>query len=313
MTNKGDSEGDSGRDWMAGQFEEHRPHLRNVAYRVLGSASDADDAVQEAWLRVSGTDTGDVVNLRAWLTTVVARISLNMLRSRTTRREELVDGDEFFRMMRDDALDTEQEAVLADSVGLALLVVLERLTPAERLAFVLHDMFDLPFEEIAQIVGRTPTAARQLASRARRRVQGGGADVGGDADLRRRREVVEAYLAASRRGDFDALLALLDPEVVLRVDKALRGVGGGDVRGAKALLEGARRFSRAARFCRVALLDGAPGLVMAPRGRLVRAIVFSFAGDRVAGLEVIADPARLRRLHVSLPEPAGQGLRPPNV
>ena len=289
-------------DWMVGQFEQHRPHLRNVAYRVLGSLSDADDALQDAWLRVSGADTDDVVNPRAWLTTVVARISLNMLRSRTARREELIDTDEFFQMMRSDAPDTEQEAVLADSVGLALLVVLERLTPAERLAFVLHDMFDLPFEEIGPLVGRSPTAARQLASRARRRVQG--ADAAGDADLRRRREVLEAFLSASRQGDFSALLALLDPDVVLRVDKALEGAGERhEVRGATALLEGARRFSRAARFCRIALLDGSPGLVMAPRGRLVRAMVFSFAGDKVSGIEVIADPARLRRLHVSLPEP----------
>jgi RNA polymerase sigma factor (sigma-70 family) len=289
------------RDWIAGQFEEHREHLRGVAYRMLGSLSDADDAVQDAWLRVSRADTGDVENLRAWLTTVVARVSLNMLRSRTTRREELVDADEFSRMMRSDAPDTEQETALADSVGLALLVVLERLTPAERLAFVLHDMFDLPFEEIAQIVGRSPTSARQLASRARRRVQGGGVDASSDPDLRRRREVVEAYLSASRQGDFGALLALLDPDAVLRVDEALQGPGGRlDLRGASALAARARDFSRAARFCQVALLDGSPGLVMAPRGRLARAIVFSFAGDKVTGIEVIGDPARLRQLQVSL-------------
>jgi len=273
-----------------------------VAYRMLGSMSDADDAVQEAWLRVSRADADDVVNLRAWLTTVVARISLNTLRSRTTRREDPIDADEFSGLIRTDTPDTEQEAMLADSVGLALLVVLERLTPAERLAFVLHDMFDLPFDEIAPIVGRTPTAARQLASRGRRRVQGVG--TASDADLRRRREVVEAFLSASRNGDFAALLALLDPDVVLRVDPALQGPDAPtDLRGAKALAERTREFSRVARFCRIALLNGSPGLVMAPRGRLARAIVFSFSGDKVTSVEIIADPARLRQVHVTLPEP----------
>jgi len=270
---------------------------------MLGSMSDADDAVQEAWLRVSRADADDVVNLRAWLTTVVARISLNMLRSRTTRREDVVDADEFSRLIQTDTPDTEQEAMLADSVGLALLVVLERLTPAERLAFVLHDMFDLPFEEIAPIVGRSPTAARQLASRGRRRVQGAGAT--NDSDLRRRREVVEAFLSASREGDFDALLALLDPDVVLRVDSALHGPNApSDLRGAPALMERTRQFSRVARFCRVALLNGSPGLVMAPRGHLARAIVFSFSDDKVTSIEIIADPVRLRRTHVTIGDTA---------
>jgi RNA polymerase sigma-70 factor (ECF subfamily) len=269
---------------------------------MLGSLSEADDAVQEAWLRVSRADVDGVVNLRAWLTTVVARISLNMLRSRATRREELVDADAFARLVRDDSADAEQEAVLADSVGLALLVVLERLTPAERLAFVLHDMFDLPFEEIAPIVGRSPTAARQLASRGRRRVRGASAASAGD--VRRRTAVVEAFLAASRENDFGALLELLDPDVELRVDGALRGADGRrDLRGAGEMLERVREFSRVARFCRVALLNGSPGFVMAPRGRLLRAAVFSFAGDKIARIEVIADPARLRGLHVSVPEP----------
>lgn len=295
----------SERDWIADRFEEHREHLRGVAYRVLGSASDADDAVQEAWLRVSRADTGDVVNLRAWLTTVVARVSLNMLRSRVARREELVDDDASLGAMPSDALDAERETVLADSVGLALLVVLERLTPAERLAFVLHDMFDLPFEDIAPIVGRSPTAARQLASRARRRVRGAGAT--DDADLRRREAIVEAFLAASRGGDFGALLTLLDPDVVLRLDDALQRPGAPrELRGVHALLERAREFPRAARFCRLALLDGRPGLVMAPRGRLLRAIVFSFAGDRISGIEVIADPARLRRLDIAVPDPGAR-------
>jgi len=272
-----------------------------VAYRMLGSLSDADDAVQEAWLRVSRADAGEIENFRAWLTTVVARVCLNMLRSRTTRREELIDTDEFSRLVLSDTPEADQEAVLADSVGLALLVVLERLTPAERLAFVLHDMFDLSFEEIAPIVGRSSMAARQLASRGRRRVQGAAA--AGDADLRRRREVVEAFLSASRDGDFGALLALLDPDVTLRIDNVLQVDAGTDFRGVEALLERTRAFSRVARFCRVVLLNGAPGLVMAPRGRLARAIVFSFAGDKVRSIDVIADPVRLRELDVSVSEP----------
>ncbi len=287
------------------QFEEHRDHLRGVAYRMLGSVSDADDAVQEAWLRVRRTDAADVLNLRAWLTTVVARISLNMLRARTARREALIDGDELSRTIPSSAPDGEQEAMLADSVGLALLVVLERLTPAERLAFVLHDMFDLPFEEIAPIVRRSPAAARQLASRARRRVRG--VSMSGDADLHRRREVVEAFLAASREGDFGALVALLDPDVVLRVeDGTQHPAGRHEIRGVNVLLERAQNFSRAARFCRVALLDGNPGLVMAPGGHLTRALVFEFSGDRVASIEVIADPARLRELDLSVPEAGAQ-------
>ena len=282
---------------IADQFEEHREHLRNVAYRMLGSASDADDAVQEAWLRVSRADAGAVLNVRGWLTTVVARISLNMLRSRRARREAGIDADELSHAIPSGAPDGEDEAVLADSVGLALLVVLERLTPAERLAFVLHDMFDLPFEEIAPIVRRSPTAARQLASRARRRVRG--ASVESDPDLRRRREVVEAFLSASREGDFGALVALLDPDVVLRVEDVHPGRRR-EIRGMDVLLERARNFATAARFCRVALLDGSPGLVMAPGGHLMRALVFSFTGERIASIEVVADPQRLRALEVSV-------------
>jgi RNA polymerase sigma factor (sigma-70 family) len=286
---------------VAREFEEHRAHLRDVAYRMLGSLSDADDAVQEAWLRVRRAGSADVMNLRAWLTTIVARISLNMLRARHARRETLTDSDAVSRSIPSAAPDSEQEAVLADSVGLALLVVLERLTPAERLAFVLHDMFDLPFEEIAPIVRRTPAAARQLASRARRRVRG--ASVAGVADLRRRREVVEAFLAASREGDFGALVELLDPDVVLRIeDVQQQPAARHEIRGIDVLLERAQNFARAARFCRVALLDGNPGLVMAPGGQLTRALVFSFAGDRVTSIEVIADPTRLRALNVSLPD-----------
>ncbi len=258
--------------------------------------------MQEAWLRVNGADTDDVLNLRAWLTTVVARVSLNMLRSRGTRRETFVDPDEFAQLVQTNTPEADREAALADSVGLALLVVLERLTPAERLAFVLHDMFDVPFEEIAPIVGKSLTAARQLASRGRRRVQG--AEMAGDRDLRRRREVVDAFLAASRDGDFSALLSLLDPDVVLRVDDVLNTENGPrEFRGVSVLLERSRNLTRVARFCRVALLDGSPGLVMAPRGRLARAIVFSFSGDVVTSIEVVADPVRLRQLDVALLEP----------
>jgi RNA polymerase sigma factor (sigma-70 family) len=287
---------------IARQFEEHRSHLRNAAYRLLGSASDADDAVQEAWLRISRAGTGDVLNLRGWLTTVVARISLNMLRTRKTRREAPIDAGELAPVTPGAGPDPEQEAVLADSVGLALLVVLERLTPEERLAFVLHDMFDLPFDEIATLVGRSPAAARQLASRARRRVRG--AETAGDVDLRRRGEVVEAFLSASRRGDFGALLALLDPDVVVRIeDVAPQADGRREIRGAEAVVERARDFSRAARFCRPALLNGSAGLVMAPHGHLLRALLFTFAGDKVKSIEVIADPARLRRLDIAVLEP----------
>ena len=292
----------SERDWIADHFQEQRPHLRGVAYRVLGSLSDADDAVQEAWLRVSRADVDGVANLRAWLTTVVARISLNMLRSRTARREAPIEGDEAAQVIPGTGPDAEQEATLADSVGLALLVVLERLTPGERLAFVLHDMFDLPFEEIAPLVGRSPAAARQLASRARRRVRGAG--TAGDADLRRRRQVLEAFLSASQRGDFRALLALLDPDVELRIEGVAQHAGDRRVvRGAQAVVEGARNFTRAARFCRLALLDGSPGLVMAPHGRLLRAIVFTFVGDSITHIEAIADPARLQRLDIAVLEP----------
>jgi RNA polymerase sigma factor (sigma-70 family) len=290
-------------DRIASQFEEHRSHLRDVAYRMLGSASDADDALQEAWLRVSRAGTDDVLNLRGWLTTVVARISLNMLRARNVRREASIDADELAPAIPGTGPDAEQEAVLADSVGLALLVVLERLTPAERLTFVLHDMFDLPFEEIAPLVGRSPAAARQLASRARRRVRG--TETAGDADLHRRRQVVEAFLSASRQGDFSALLALLDPDVVVRMED----VGGDpgkrrEFRGVEVVLERAADFSRAARFCRLVLLNGNPGLVMAPHGHLMRALMFTFVGDTITNIEVIADPAHLRRLDVSVLEPS---------
>ena len=272
-------------DWLAERFEEHRTHLRSVAYRMLGSRSEADDAVQEAWLRLSRAGGGDVENLRGWLTTVVARISLNMLRSRRTRREEPLEAEAGL----DADADPEQEALLADSVGLALLVVLDTLTPAERVAFVLHDTFDLPFEEIAPIVGRSPAAARQLASRARRRVRG--ADAVSGADVARRREIVEAFLAASRGGDLGALLALLDPDVVLRADAAAVQVGApAELRGADAVAD---TFSGRARVARLALVNGAVEAVWAPGGRPRVVFGFTIAGGKIVAIDLLADLEQL--------------------
>src|SRR5213082_897901 len=247
--------------WLAEQFEAERPHLRGVAYRMLGSLSEADDAVQESWLRLSRSDTSGVKNLGGWLTTVVARVCLDMLRSRESRGEESLDQQVPDPIVsREDGIDPDYEALLADSVGLALLVVLDTLNPPERLAFVLHDLFAVPFDEIAPIVGRSPTAARQLASRARRRVQG--AATVPDADLTRSREVVDAFLAASRGGDFDSLLTLLDPDVVLRADHAAVHMGSSrEVCGAPAV---AKQFSGRARAAQPALVNGAAGLVWAP-------------------------------------------------
>jgi RNA polymerase sigma factor (sigma-70 family) len=288
------------RDRLADRFEADRTHLRAVAYRMLGSVSEADDAVQEAWLRLSRSQGADVENLRAWLTTVVARVSLDMLRSRKSRREEPLGPhlpDPI--VSRDDASDPEQAALLADSVGLALLVVLEKLGPAERLAFVLHDMFAVPFEEIAPIVGRSPAAARQLASRARRRVQGAAPEP--DADLARQREVVDAFLAAARGGDFDALVALLDPDVVVRVDRgALRPAAATELRGAAAVAEQARKGARLARFAQPALVNGAAGVVVATHGRPLAVVGFTVAGGRIVELDVLADPARLSELDLTV-------------
>jgi RNA polymerase sigma factor (sigma-70 family) len=284
-------------EWLAERFEEQRTHLRAVAYRMLGSVSEADDAVQETWLRLSRSDTSGVENLRAWLTTVVARVCLNMLRSRTSRREEPFGAD-----MPDpvvslwDETDPEHEALLADSVGLALLVVLETLTPAERLAFVLHDMFAVPFDEIAAILDRSPEAARQLASRARRRVRGAPVP---DADLARQREVVDAFAAASRDGDFDALVAVLDPAVVLRTDHTVPPDAPMLVRGARAVAERAWRFRQLAPFATLALVNGAPGAVVAPHGRPFAVMGFTVARGKIVEIEVFTDPARLRRLDLS--------------
>jgi RNA polymerase sigma-70 factor (ECF subfamily) len=291
-------------DWLAERFEEHRTHLRAVAYRMLGSPSEADDAVQEAWLRLARSGGGGVENLGGWLTTVVARVCLNMLRSRRSRREEPLDESPGARVPdpivgRGEGIDPEHEALLADSVGLALLVVLETLAPAERLAFVLHDMFAVPFEEIAPIVGRSPTAARQLASRARRRVRG--AATTPDADLARQREVVDAYLAASRGGDFDALLAVLDPDVVVRADFGAAPPGAPrEVRGARAVAEQALTFSRFARFARPALVNGAAGVVSwSPDGRPFSVMGFTVRRGKIVEIDVLADPARLSRLDLA--------------
>jgi RNA polymerase sigma-70 factor (ECF subfamily) len=283
-------------DPVTAEFERNRAHLRSVAYRMLGSLSEADDAVQEAWLRLERSDTGAVVNLAAWLTTVVARVSLDMLRARRSRREDYVGSllPEPVVSFPDGSSggDPEQEALLADSVGLALLVVLDTLSPPERLAFVLHDMFGLPFEEIAPIVDRSPAAARQLASRARRRVRG--AAPVPDADLARQREVVDAFLAASRNGDFDALVAVLDPEVVFRLETA---DGTDRVVGAEAVAGRVlARGSRLAPHARPAVVNGAAGAVVFTNGRPFAVVGFTVVGGRIAEIDLIADRARLARL-----------------
>ena len=286
------------RDFLVEQFEEHRTHLRAVAYRMLGSVSEADDAVQETWLRLSRSDTSEVENLGGWLTTVLARVCLDMLRSRKSRREESLGARVSGPMaVRAEGADPEQEALLSDSVGLALLVVLETLTPAERLAFVLHDMFAVPFDEIAPIVGRSPDAARQLASRARRRVRG--ADTSYELDLTRQREVVDAFLAAARDGDFDALVAVLDPDVVLRSDRAaLPADAPTEVRGAPAVAR--RALVGRARAARPALVDGAVGVVVTPRGRLLMVLDFKIRGGKIVEIDAVADPERLNQLDLAL-------------
>ena len=289
------------RDWLAKRFEQERPQLRRVAYRMLGRTDESEDAVQEAWLHLSRTDASAVDNLTAWLTTVVARVCLDILRARKTRREDPVGAHVPEPIVsRDDRTDPEHETLLADSVGLALLVVLETLTPAERLAFVLHDMFDVPFEEIAAIVGRSPAAARQLASRARRRVQGE-APVP-DGDLASQRTAVDAFLAAARDGDFEALLAVLDPDVVLRADGGAVSAGTTSsrmVRGARAVAEQALAFAQLGRFARPVLVNGAPGFVAAPGGQPVSLLGFTVARGRIVEIDILADPARLRRLDLS--------------
>jgi RNA polymerase sigma factor (sigma-70 family) len=293
-------------DWLARQFEEHRARLRTVAYRMLGSVSDSEDAVQEAWIRLHNTDSA-VENLGAWLITVVGRVCLDMLRARKSRREEYVGSwlpEPIVTV--DEHLSPEQESLLADSVGLALLVVLETLTPAERLAFVLHDMFGVPFDEIAPIVNRTPTAARQLASRARRTVQG--ATPAADAGLAEQRHLVDAFLAASRAGDFDALVAVLDPDVVFRIDA---GVGAN--RGARPPIAGAdavarqvlARGSRLAPFASPALVNGTAGLVVGESRRPFAVVGFTVSAGRIVEIDLITDPDKLPRF--SLDETRGGG------
>jgi RNA polymerase sigma factor (sigma-70 family) len=297
-------------DRLASRFEAHRSHLRGVAYRMLGSLSEADDAVQEAWLRYSRTDTAGVANLAGWLTRVVARVCLDMLRSRTSRRERpLGQPDVGPAATAGDRVRQapEDEAVLADSVGLALLVVLDRLSPAERVAFVLHDLFAVPFDEIAPIVDRTPVTTKKLASRARHRVRGPDAGADADAgalaqaDLRRHRHVVDAFLAASRDGDIDGLLAVLAPDVVRRVSRAAVPAGAPtEIRGARAVAEETRANAALARFARPALVDSAVGAVVAPRGRLVAALVLTIEDDRVAAYEVVTGAARLAQLDLAV-------------
>jgi RNA polymerase sigma factor (sigma-70 family) len=290
-------------EWLAQRFESHRPHLRAVAYRLLGSSGEAEDAVQEAWLRLERAGGEGVQNLGGWLTTVVARVCLDVLRARSSRREEplgalMAQGGQAGQPVpgppNGAGGDPEQEVLLADSVGLALLVVLETLTPVERVAFVLHDLFAIPFAEIAPLVGRSPAATRQLASRARRRVRGAAPDP--EADLSRQRAVVEAFLAASRGGDLGALLALLDPEVVLRADgAAVRAGAPGEVRGAPAV---AGSFAGRARVARPALIDGAAGAVWAPGGQPRVVFRFTFGRGRIVAIDILADPQRLRDLEV---------------
>jgi RNA polymerase sigma factor (sigma-70 family) len=292
-------------EWLAGRFEGNRARLRAMAYRMLGSASDAEDAIQEAWIHVAGADADGVANLDGWFTTIVARVCLDMLRSRKSRREEPAAEP----VGPAEAGGPEQEAVLADSVGIALLVVLDRLAPAERVAFVLHDMFGVPFGEIAGITGRSADAARQLASRARRRVRGEesapAGDLAGTERLSRQRSVAEAFLSASRSGDLAGLLAVLDPDVVLVADEAAVRPGfTRELRGADAVGRGARSAAALSRQSFVALVDGVPGIVYAPRGKVTTVLAFTYAtsaGDKISWIEVIADRARIDALELALP------------
>jgi RNA polymerase sigma factor (sigma-70 family) len=290
--------------WLAEEFEQHRPRLRAVAYRMLGSLTEADDAVQDTWLRLSRAGADEVDNLGGWLTTVVGRVCLNMLRSRNFRGEQALGVHVPDPVISTDAgLQPEEEAVLADSVGLALLVVLDTLTPAERLAFVLHDMFELPFEEIAPMVGRTPVAARQLASRARRRVKGAGT-AAPDPDLARQREVVSAFFAAARGGDFDALVAVLDPDVVVRADAGARHPDAdlmvhGAAAAARQALTGLTSLLPAVEI-HPALVNGAAGVILTRHGRPVTVMGFTVADGRIAEINAVADPERVRRITASV-------------
>jgi RNA polymerase sigma factor (sigma-70 family) len=284
------------RDWLAERFEEHRPRLRAVGYRMLGSTSEADDAVQEAWIRLSRSNAGEIDNLEAWLVTAVGHVALNMLRSRKTRREEPLDAHLPDPIVdRADGVDPEHEALLADSVGLALLVVLEALTPAERLAYVLHDMFSVPFDEIGAILDRSPDAARQLASRGRRRIRG--VDTTPDADAAAQQEVVEAFLAAARDGDFDALVAVLDPDIAVRED-----TGSGtilEVRGAENVARRAVAFSQLGLVARPALVNGAAGWVSLHDGEVYAIAALTLQNGRITTMDILLDSARLARLDLT--------------
>lgn len=284
-------------DRLAERFESERGALRAVAYRMLGSLAEADDAVQETWLRLSRADTSNIENLGGWLTTVVGRVCFDMLRARQSRREDLLgEAEPEPGAPRDEVIDPEEETLMADSVGLALLVVLDTLNPAERLAFVLHDLFEAPFEKIAPIVGRSPTATRQLASRARRRVRGVGALP--DADLAPRRDVVEAFLAASRAGDFEALLTILDPDVVIRADRVAVAAGSHEeIRGAAAV---AKQFLGRAQNARPALVNGAVGAVVGIRGRLFLALEITIKAGKIVAINAVADPERLRQCKLAI-------------
>lgn len=293
-------------DQLATLFEANRGHLRAVAYRMLGSAGEADDAVQEAWLRLSRSDAESIHNLEGWLTTVVGRVCLDMLRSRKARREEALETEVVEPGVdADHRANPEEEAQLADSVGLALLVVLDTLAPAERVAFVMHDVFDVSFEEIAPIVGRTPAAARQLASRARRRVRGEetvrGEEIVRASELQTQRSVVDAFLAALRAGDFAGLLAVLDPDVVVRLDSAAGAPGAPrEIRGAENWARGAVAFSHLARSVQPAIVDGTVGLVFVTKGRLTRALTFTIANGKISEAQIIAEPERLQQLDVAV-------------
>ena len=303
--------------WLVDRFEAHRPALRALAFRMLGSASEADDAVQDGWLRLRRADPSAIANLEGWLTTVVARLCLDALRTRASRREEPLDAPTpgarqhpprpMLVAQRADGGDPEHEAQLADAVGLALLVVLDRLAPAERVAFVLHDAFDLPFEAIAEILDRSPAAARQLASRARRRLRGSsapGAAARSREERARQRRVVEAYLTASRTGDLAALLRVLDPDVVLRADRSAMASGAAaEVRGADAVAQRALVYGGRAAFSRMALVDGAVGVVVAPRGRLLVVLALRIEGERIAGIDVIMERERLAQLDLAVLDP----------
>jgi RNA polymerase sigma-70 factor (ECF subfamily) len=293
--------------WLTERFEENRPRLRGVAYRMLGSLTEAEDAVQEAWLRLNGVDPATIENLGGWLTTVVSRVCLDMLRGRSLRREEPIGAQVTEPIVvRGEGADPEGEALLADSVGVALLVVLDTLTPAERLVFVLHDLFAVPFDEIGAIVGRSPAAAKQLASRARRRVRG--SRTSSDAGKARQREVVEAFLRAAREGDLEGLLAVLDPNAVIRIDGAARIAGGAadaadtprELRGASTWAKQFIAMSRGLRFVQPALIDGSVGLILAPSAKLSRVMTFTFTNAKIARIEVIGDPAHLRDLDIAV-------------